>query len=323
MKILITGGAGYLGSALVGTLLRDEHEVLVLDSLLHGGQAIIPSYIEDNFKFVRGDIRSPEIVRSAMQGCDAVVHLAAIVGDPACAANPDLASEINLAGTLQVFAIAQEQAVKRFIFASTCSNYGQMSESDDLVNEESELHPLSVYAETKVNSERSLLDLSSRDAVGVTILRFATLFGLSPRVRFDLTVNEFTAELMSKRELTVYGEQFWRPYVHVRDAARAISLVLSSPSDTVEGIIFNVGDTDQNYTKGDLVKEICDQIGGDLNINRIRKEEDPRDYRVTFKKIREHLDFQITRTVKDGIGEIIDAIDQGVISDLDNPRYRN
>jgi nucleoside-diphosphate-sugar epimerase len=198
-----------------------------------------------------------------------------------------------------------------------------MVDPDILIDEESELNPLSVYAETKVGTERSLLDMSSKDTLGVTVLRFATLFGLSPRVRLDLTVNEFTTELMATRKLSVFGEQFWRPYVHVRDAARAIVLVLNSPASKVEGKVFNVGDTNQNYTKGGLVQEICDRIGGEFDIERVRKEEDPRDYRVSFEKIKQELDFKITRTVSDGIEEIVDAVNQGALADLDNPRYRN
>ena len=213
--------------------------------------------------------------------------------------------------------------VGRFVFASTCSNYGVMADGSGYVTEESELSPLSLYAETKVAVERVLLDTSADGKPHATVLRFATLFGISPRMRFDLTVNEFTLELLTKKKLVVYGEQFWRPYVHVKDAARAVTLVLESHPDKVASRVFNVGDTNENYQKGQLVALICSQLGGDVEIEHVVKQEDPRDYRVSFEKIQRELGFRITRTVADGIREIIDAVKQGVIGDYDNPQYRN
>jgi len=323
MRVLVTGGAGYLGSIVVRHLLSRGHKVRVLDCLRYGGASLLGLYCEDGFEFVYGDVRSVETVEKALKGIEAVVHLAAIVGDPACARQPALAREVNQDASLQLFELSRRQKLKRFIFASTCSNYGKMADPSQYVTEDSELRPVSLYAETKVTVEKALLAEPARDTPAVTILRFATLFGLSPRMRFDLTVNEFTMELLVRRKLVVYGEHFWRPYVHVRDAARAIAMVLDASEEKVRAQVFNVGDTSQNYQKHQLVKLICSQIGGDVEIKHVYKEEDPRNYKVSFEKIKRELKFHITRTVEDGVREIIDAIRQGVISDFDNPSYRN
>lgn len=312
-----------MGSTLVPILLAQGHQVRVVDSLLHGGASLLGSFSNPDFEFSAADIRDQEIILSAVHGVDAVVHLAAIVGDPACAWEPDIARELNLDTTIRLFHACEENGIGRFVFASTCSNYGKMEDPTKFLNEESRLLPISVYAETKVAAEASLLDSFSSDRCVPTILRFATLFGISPRLRFDLTVNEFTKTLLTDRELVLYGEQFWRPYVHVRDAARAIVMVLEAPASQVSGQVYNVGDTKENYQKGQLVDLIQARIGEPMNIQHVQKTEDPRDYRVSFDKIAGDLDYQITRTVADGIDEIVDAIRSGVISNLDDPSYSN
>ena len=323
MNVLVTGGAGYLGSVVSRALLARGHEVQVLDALLYGGHALLGCYQDERFRFIRGDIRSAADIGRALEGVEAVVHLAAIVGDPACARQPDLARAVNLEASLQLFEASRRQGVARFIFASTCSNYGRMAEGSGLLTEESELAPVSLYAETKVAVERSLLASSNGRGMAATVLRFATVFGLSPRMRFDLTVNEFTMELLTKRKVIVYGEQFWRPYIHVRDAAEAVALVLEQPAETVGTQAFNAGDTTQNFQKGQLVELIRAQIGNHVQIERVQKTEDPRDYRVSFEKIRRRLGFRIKYPVEAGIREIIEAISQGVVANFDDPNYRN
>lgn len=323
MRVLVTGGAGYLGSVVTHELLGQGHQVCILDSLLYGAEPLLALKLHDGCSFVRGDIREPELEEKLQGTFDAVVHLAAIVGDPACARQPDLAREVNLDSALRIHHFSRWWGAQRFVFASTCSNYGRMGSTDELATEESELQPLSLYAETKVAVERSLLDADTEGSPAVTVLRFATLFGLSPRMRFDLTVNEFTVELAVKGKLLVYGEQFWRPYIHVGDAARGIALVLNAPLDQVGGQVFNVGDTGQNYQKGQLAELVRSQFPRPTEIEYVHREEDPRDYRVSFEKIKRELGFHVTRTVEDGIREITDSIDQGIITDVDHPRYRN
>jgi nucleoside-diphosphate-sugar epimerase len=322
MEVLVTGGAGYIGSTLVPMLLTAGHRVRVIDRLDHGGEALLGSWSHPQFELRHADIRDEAAVRNAVGGMDAVVHLAAIVGDPACARQPENAIAVN--GTASKFLIdaSRKAGVQRFIFASTCSNYGRMPDTNTYADETTELRPVSLYAETKVAIEKTLLASGNANGWCATPLRFATVFGVSPRMRFDLTVNEFTAELLTKKHLVVFGEQFWRPYVHVRDAACAIQLVLNSDRKLVAGKVFNLGDTEQNYQKQTLV-ELIKPLAPDARIEFVHKKEDPRDYRVSFKLIKDTLGFSITRTVPQGIQEVDQLVRLGVIQDLSDKKYRN
>ena len=321
MRILVTGGAGYVGSTLTPMLLADGHHVRVMDTLLHDGQSLLGPWAHPEFEFTRSNICDTNAVRDALGGMDAVVHLAAIVGDPACAREPDLARRVNLEASLGLLEESKRAGVTRFVFASTCSNYGKMNDTLQYVDETSELRPVSLYAETKVGMERAMLGLSC-PGMGTTVLRFATVFGVSPRMRFDLTVNEFTLELLTKKRLTVFGEQFWRPYIHVRDAARAIALVLSCSDSQVRGEVFNVGSTPENYQKGQLVNMIL-PYAPDAKIEFIHKEEDPRDYRVCFAKIRQRLGFDVMFDVNRGIREVARLVENGIIQETTATTYRN
>jgi nucleoside-diphosphate-sugar epimerase len=321
VKVLITGGAGYLGSTLGPSLLDAGHDVRVLDALLHGGRALLGVWSHPRFEFHRGDVRDPDALRKAVEGVDAVVHLAAIVGDPACARQPDLAREVNRDASLALLDLAEGAGVSRFVFASTCSNYGKMADPNAHVDETAELRPVSLYAETKVEVERALLE-GPRRRMACTALRFATIFGVSPRMRFDLTVNEFTLKMLVDRELAVFGEQFWRPYVHVRDAARAIVAVLTAPAATVDRTVFNVGATSQNHTKKQLVEMIAREAP-DAEVRYVQKNEDPRDYRVSFDRIEKVLGYRTTRDVATGIQEVAHLVRSQIIEDFDAPAYKN
>ncbi|HET7601854.1 MAG TPA: NAD(P)-dependent oxidoreductase [Gemmatimonadales bacterium] len=309
MKVLVTGGAGYVGSTLTPTLLAAGHQVRVFDSLLYGSDPLLGVWSEPGFRFTHGDVRDREAVAEVLQGAEAVVHLAAVVGDPACAREPGLARAVNLDASINLIDLAQRAGVARFIFASTCSNYGRMPDENGLVDENSPLAPVSLYAETKVAVERALFDRRG-GGMAVTALRFATVFGVSPRMRYDLTVNEFTRSMILDRHLVVFGGQFWRPYVHVRDVARAVGLVLAAPANRVERDVFNVGDTEQNYQKRRLV-ELIRPYAPDAVVEQVHREEDPRDYRVSFEKIQRRLGFRITRTVTDGIAEVARLVEAG------------
>ena len=321
MRVLITGGAGYVGSTLAPLLLAAGHKVRVLDRLSYGGESLLAVWSHPDFEFVHGDIRDREALRRVVSECDAVVHLAAIVGDPACAREPETARSVNLEASMKLIDESRAAGVQRFVFASTCSNYGKMKDPTQFVNEESELRPVSLYAETKVAVEKFLLE-SVADGWCPTPLRFATVFGVSPRMRFDLTVNEFTMEMITKKHLIVFGEQFWRPYVHVFDAARGIALILSSPPQAVAGRVFNVGSTDQNLQKQKIV-ELIRPLAPDAKIEFVHKNEDPRDYRVSFDRILGELGYKPTRSVVEGIAEVAKLVRTGAISNLADSRYRN
>ena len=321
-NVLVSGGAGYIGSVLVRLMLEKGYRVRVLDNLTFGGVPIIDLLNNDDFEFVKGDVRHEDDIRGALQGMDHVVHLAAIVGDPACAKQPELAREINLGGSRRMYDIADELGLKRFVFASTCSNYGKMSDPESFVDEESLLAPVSLYAETKVAVEQYLLSRPRTNRCKPTSLRFSTVYGLSPRPRFDLTVNEFTKELALGRELVVFGEQFWRPYCHVVDLCRSVLAVLAAEEDAVAFDVFNVGDTKENYQKQMIVDEILKQLPGS-RVRYVSKNEDPRDYRVSFEKINERLGFRISKTVPNGIRQIIQVVQDGFIPDPDTKEYRN
>ncbi len=319
--VLVTGAAGYIGSVLVRQLLAAGHEVRAVDALLFGGESIIELLEHPGFEFRKADVRDADAMAEAVRGTSAVVHLAAIVGDPACAQQPELAQSVNFDASVALFHLAEAAGAARFVFASTCSNYGKSVDPDAFVNEDSELKPVSLYARTKVAVERHLLE-GERGRCAPTCLRFSTVYGLSPRPRFDLTVNEFTRDLALGRELVVFGEQFWRPYGHVRDLARSVSAVLEADRDAVAFDVFNVGHSDENYRKQTIVELIQAQIP-DARVRYVAKDEDPRDYRVAFDKIRDRLGFEITRTVPDGIREIHEVVRQGFYLDPDHARFGN
>lgn len=321
-KVLVSGGAGYIGSVLVRLLLEKGFAVRVIDKLSFGGEPLLDWLNHPQFEFVKGDIRSEADVTAALQGVDAVAHLAAIVGDPACAREPELARATNYDASVQFYKLAEKAGVKRFVFASTCSNYGKMEDPEGYVNEDSQLAPVSLYAETKVAVEKFLLGQERGNTCKPVCLRFSTVYGISMRPRFDLTVNEFTRELALGRELVVFGEQFWRPYCHVVDLARSVVAVLEAPEEKVAYDVFNVGDTAENYQKKMIVDAILEQLP-DSRVKYVSKNEDPRDYRVNFSKIKERLGFTITMRVPDGIRQIRQVISAGFLNDPDDARYRN
>jgi nucleoside-diphosphate-sugar epimerase len=319
---LVSGGAGYLGIPAIDELHAGGRSVRVLDALLHGDQDELAADLDARgVEVVRGDIRDPAARARALDGVGEIVHLAAIVGDPACARDPQLARAVNVEGTAALVAEARAAGVRRFVFASTCSNYGRIADATVPIAEDGALAPVSLYAEQKVAVEQALLN-GAQAPMQVTCLRLATLYGVAPRMRFDLTVNEFTRDLWADRGLEVFGEQFWRPYVHVRDAARAIRLVLEAPAERVAGEVFNVGTTGENYRKLDLVDIVRSRIDRGT-VSFVHRDEDPRNYKVSFDKIARVLAFEAAMTVPDGVAEIVAALDSGRFRDPFDGRHRN
>jgi len=323
--IMVTGGAGYVGSILVRKLIAENYRVVCVDRLKFGGEVLLDIFNHDAFDFYPHDIGNQHAMTNLFQKYDffAVIHLAAIVGDPACKREPDVALKTNWEASRFLLDQAMETGTPKFIFASTCSNYGKMGNRSGYVAEDSALAPVSLYAELKVKFEHLLIDPDVRKSdFCPTSLRFATVYGLSPRMRFDLTVNEFAKELAGGKELVVFGEQFWRPYCHVADFSNAMLTVLQAPAEATAYQVFNVGDTNENYTKKMIVEELLKQIP-DGRIRYVTKEEDPRDYRVNFEKIKRTLGFKITRRVPDGIREIKLALESGIITNPDDQRFYN
>ena len=321
-KILVTGAAGFIGSVLVRQLLNKGYFVRGFDILNFGGESLLGIYNHPNFEFIKGDVRKTTDLKKAIDGVDAVVHLAAIVGDPACEKQPEIATETNWIASKMLFDFCNDSNnVRQFVFASTCSNYGKM-EGNGFVNEESPLRPVSLYAKLKVKFEKYLLGSKTKDDFSPTVLRFATVYGLSPRIRFDLTVNEFVRELAFDRELEIYGEQFWRPYCHVDDLARACILVLKSDLNKVNHKVFGVGGTRENYQKQMLADELL-KIYPKGKIKYVHKDEDPRDYRVDFSKIKNELGFSITKKVPDGMKEIATILKDNLLINPFDKKYQN
>lgn len=322
MKVLVTGGAGYIGSVLVRQLLVRGYSVRAFDSLKFGGDALYDAMLNPSFEFMKGDVRDARDVERALQGVDAIAHLAAIVGDPACKKYSDEANETNWDGSVALFEAAEKAGVKRFVFASTCSNYGKMPDPDSFVVETSELNPVSLYAELKVKFEKYLLEEKKDSLMCSTALRFSTVYGFSPRIRFDLTVNEFTRNATIKGEQEIWGAQFWRPYCHVDDLARSVILVLESTEEKVRANVFNVGSTEENYNKGMIIEEVC-KVVPHVKVHYVDMNEDPRDYRVNFDKIKNELGFTITKKVPDGIREIYKLLSTGIVTDSFAQKFRN
>lgn len=322
MKVLVTGGAGYIGSVLVRQLLAKGFKVKVLDSLKFGGEALYDVMLHENFEFVKGDIRNVADVQNALEGIDAIAHLAAIVGDPACKKFSDEAQQTNWDGSVALFEAAEKSGVKRFVFASTCSNYGKMDDPNSFVTETSVLNPVSLYAELKVKFENYLLKEKKDTRICSTALRFSTVYGFSPRIRFDLTVNEFTRNAIINGEQEIWGAQFWRPYCHVDDLARSVILVLESDEKKVKSNVFNVGSTEENYNKGMIIEEVCKVVTG-TKVNYVEMNEDPRDYRVNFDKIKNELGYTISKKVPEGIRELFVLLKSGIVLDPFASRFKN
>ncbi len=325
--VLITGGAGYIGSLLTSELLRANYRVTVLDSLLFGGEAIVPFLNHPNFHFIKADVTEPRAIRDAVkrdwQTPNAVIHLAAIVGFPACqAVGKQVSWKYNFDSTKIVFEQAADLGVERYVFASTYSNYG-LSEDGKPVTEESPLNPQSLYAETKIASEEYLL--SQKDAAcAPLVFRFATLYGLSPRTRFDLIVNQFVLEAFTKRELIIYQRGYSRSFVHIRDVVRGVIMGLEAGQSKIRGQVFNLGTENGNYTKNEIVNLVLKRMpevvvqykdmsfGGDM-----------RDITVSFEKIKRVLGFDTLFDVDDGIREVLFALKTGLIKNPTDDKYRN
>jgi len=325
--ILITGGAGYIGSLLTGELLRRGYWVTVVDDLLFGGESLVSYLYHPNFHFAKHNVTESRAIRSAVRRDwptpSAVVHLAGIVGFPACqAVGRQVAWQYNVEATQQVFDQAEGLGIGRFVFGSTYSSYG-LSPDGKPVTEDSPLTPQSLYAETKIAGEEFLRGQLDAGCAPL-IFRFATLFGLSPRTRFDLIVNQFVLEAYTHRELLIYQRGYSRSFVHIYDVVGGIILGLEAEEAKIRGQIYNLGAEDGNYTKDEIVSLIIKR----LPETRIRYKDltfggDMRDITVSFQKIQCELGFRTEKTADDGIREVLHALQNGMIKEPGDMRYRN
>ncbi len=325
--VLITGGAGFLGSLLCGDLLRLGYSVTVVDDLLYGGESLLAYFPHPRFKFVKANVCEPRTIRTSldqkMPVPEAIFHLAGIVGFPACqAVGRQVAWRYNVEATERVFDQAVELGIGRFIFVSTYSNYAA-SQPDTPATEESSLNPQSLYAETMIGAEK-FLTAQSDSTCAPLVFRMAHLYGLSPRPRFDLIVNQFVWDAYSKRDLLIYQRGYSRSFMHVRDAVRGLNLGLQSDVKKIRGQIYNLGSAAGNLSKDKIVEVILRRLpettvrykdltfGGDM-----------RDFHISYKKIQEILGFETHLSVDDGVREILNALRIGIIDNPKDQRYRN
>ena len=297
MRILITGGAGYLGSKLTETLLSQGHDVIVYDNLFFGSVGVTPFLDNPKCKLIKNTINNLELIEAVVKDADYVIHLAAIVGEPSCKQYESSVYGVNTGATEWISKCAYNYDIS-LLFLSTCSNYGK---TDKVVTEDSPLEPLGLYADSKIQAEKVVLENDH------LVLRMSTLFGVSYRVRYDITINEFVYQYYRDKLLKVYGEDTWRPYLHVQDAC---NMIIKCMEKDLQGV-YNVGFNDLNYQKKEIINTIVDYLGeGKLEYVKF---DDPRDYRVNFDKIQKELNYQYKFSLKDGIRELYEEIQRGII----------
>ena len=316
-NVLLIGGAGYVGSVITDYLLKNNYNVTCFDNLIYNNQrTVLPYLLNKNYKFIYGDLCDNNSINKALSNIDSVVLLAGLVGDPITKKYPNESSKINEFGVQNLFKIINGNGVQKLIFISTCSNYGLIKD-DELADENFELSPLSLYAKAKVAAEKYLLDKSNSFDYSPVVLRFATAFGLSPRMRFDLTVSEFTKDLYFGKELLVYDAHTWRPYCHVNDFARLIDIVIKAPNEKINKEVFNAGGEINNFTKQGILDIVLKYLPNS-KINFKEHGSDPRNYKVNFSKVKSVLNFEPKYSVEDGVRELIDSLQLKLFENFDN-----
>lgn len=317
--VLVIGGGGYIGSILTRQLLEKGCRVRMLDKFLYGTESL-DGIQSDQLEIVHGDTKHIEVLTEAVKNVDSVVHLAELVGDPMCAMNPQKTLESNYFATSMVGSVCKFYGIKRLVYVSSCSVYGA-SADDSLLHEKSSLNPVSLYAQTKFDAEQALREMSTEKFQPI-ILRLSTVFGLSFRPRFDLVVNLLTAKAHTEGVITIFGGQQWRPNIHVRDAARAMALMLEAPLDKVAGEIFNVGGRELNYKMIEIGEIIQKEIP-EAEIIVQEKDVDERNYRIDFTKISSMLGYEPEFSIADGVQEILTALKDNSIDNHKDIRFNN
>ena len=317
-KILLIGGGGYLGTILCCRLLEEGYTVRIFDSFIYGKKPVQMFNDDERVGVIEGDIRNIESVNKIMDGIGSVIHLAAVVGDPASLARPEQTLQTNHLASLVLAESCKMKRIKRFIYASTCSVYGVGKE---VLDEDAPLNPVSLYAKTKISSEQSILAMMD-DNFAPTIMRMSTLYGWSPRMRFDLVVNTMTMTAFTEKKINIYGGEQWRPLVHVKDAAEAYIEVLKKDTSEMRGKVYNVGSETQNYKIKDVAKLIVGAIKN-VGMNIEKTSTDARDYRVSFKRIQDELGFTVKHGIAEAAKEIYEKLESGEIKDPKQKVYYN
>jgi nucleoside-diphosphate-sugar epimerase len=307
-KILLVGGAGYIGTVITKFFLKKNFKVTCLDNLIYKNKFGLKEFtLNQNYEFVLGDLRNEKILKPLLNNHDIIIILAGLVGDPITKKYPEIAQQINYDGIKNLIINCEKKQDGKIIFVSTCSNYG-LSETDELLDENAKLQPLSLYAKHKVEIEKYILSLKNKIKIDPTILRFSTAFGLSPRMRYDLTINQFTKSIYSNEKLEVFDSNTWRPYCHVKDFSLALEKIIEEETKLTSFEVFNVGGEQNNFTKKQITELILKYIPNHKNVSFTNKKFDPRNYRVNFSKIEKKLNFKIKYSVEEGIEEIIDYL---------------
>ncbi len=297
----MTGGAGYIGTVLVNELLKKEYKVRVLDNLTYCSDGLLPHFGNPNFEFIKGDIRNNVDIEKSLKDVDFVIHLAAIVGYPACKAKPGFAHDVNFIGTKNIV----EKCKVPIIFPSTGSNYGHI---ENICDEETQLNPSTEYGLTKTKAEEAVKQHSD-----YVIYRFSTGFGLSPRPRLDLLVNDFLIRAMKDKELIVFEKDYWRSFIHVKDMAESLIFAMEN-FDKMNGEIYNVGSEELCLTKEDVAMKIKKYLDFHLKFAVFGSDPDKRNYKVCFKKIKS-LGFNVKHDLDYGIKEMMNAFESIKIRD--------
>src|SRR3989344_7059305 len=317
-KILVTGGAGYIGSILTKQLLDAGYNVRVLDCLFFGDSGIKQFYNNENFELINGRIENPEIAKRAVNGCSAVLHLAGLANDASCDINEEKTRLINYEGTKLLLKYAKSAGVQRFIYGSSASIYG--AGKNTALTESSPLAPVSLYAKYRIKCEEALFDSASKDFT-VCALRKSTVFGYSPRQRLDLVINAMSAHAFNRHEITQMGGSQWRPNLHVSDAANAYIACLKANPDAVQKQAFNVGANSENYTVAQIAQMIVNEFP---NTKIVHKEvSNSASYNLNFDKIESALNYKAKVSVKQGIAELKEALNSNLISNYENDIYYN
>jgi nucleoside-diphosphate-sugar epimerase len=308
LRILITGGAGYVGSVVIPELIKEGHQIKCLDRFFFGNEYLSRAEFLNKVELIKDDIRWFD--QRVLDDVDIVMDLAALSNDPVGDLDSNKTFDINHIGRARVARLSKNAGVKKYILASSASIYGQQ---DDIVDENSKVNPLTAYSKANRKAEIDNLSLNDDDFT-VTVLRFSSIYGLSPRMRFDLAVNSMALELYKTGKIVVRGKSNTRPFLHIKDAARAYNMIIKAPKEKLAGQIFNVGSDEQNYQMDKLAIEVGNSIGKKYDLE-IKDTQDHRSYTASFKKIKESLGFETKFTVKDGSIEIYKALESGELVD--------